>query len=263
MKEQEELFLFYEGAEQIFYLRAVSIRLPCSQTSLNMAHNCSKGSEASDVHCEMRGTQASDNARKSIVNELKKAEFRLAKPKSIDKSDTSELTDPSIVIEEIKEKLSSTNNADSKGDLEKTRHADFKGEKSRHTGRSTATKVGFFEVVTPPWVARKFLFALLRTPKIMLFVGILFWLSRLCFSVNLVKPKFYGLPKLCSFQFSVISGFLLKSESKWGLSRTNTTPCDKRGVTTSKNPTLCLISCGNIVILFRASSESNPGLFAE
>eukprot|EP00116_Pleurobrachia_bachei_P005740 sb/3466002/ len=32
-------------------------------------------------------------------------------------------------------------------------------------------------------------------------VGILFWLSRLCFSANLVKPKFYGLPKLCSFRW--------------------------------------------------------------
>eukprot|EP00116_Pleurobrachia_bachei_P011922 sb/3472184/ len=31
-------------------------------------------------------------------------------------------------------------------------------------------------------------------------VGILFWLSRLCFLANLVKPKFYGLPKLCSFR---------------------------------------------------------------
>eukprot|EP00116_Pleurobrachia_bachei_P012685 sb/3472947/ len=31
-------------------------------------------------------------------------------------------------------------------------------------------------------------------------VGILFWLPRLCFLANLVKPKFYGLPKLCSFQ---------------------------------------------------------------
>eukprot|EP00116_Pleurobrachia_bachei_P014233 sb/3474495/ len=32
--------------------------------------------------------------------------------------------------------------------------------------------------------------------------------------------------------------FLPKTESKWGLSRANTTPRDKRGVTTSKNPTL-------------------------
>eukprot|EP00116_Pleurobrachia_bachei_P018883 sb/3479145/ len=38
--------------------------------------------------------------------------------------------------------------------------------------------------------------------------------------------------------FPVISGFLPKSESKWGLSHANTTPRDKRGVTTSKNPTL-------------------------
>eukprot|EP00116_Pleurobrachia_bachei_P012304 sb/3472566/ len=82
------------------------------------------------------------------------------------------------------------------------------------------TKVGFFKVVTPPprWRAEFYLR-----------VGILIWLSRLCFSANLVKPKLYGLPKLC---------FLSRSESKWGLSRTNTTPRDKRGVTTSKNLTL-------------------------
>eukprot|EP00116_Pleurobrachia_bachei_P005034 sb/3465296/ len=181
----------------------------------------------------------------------------------------------------------------------------------------------------------------LKCASFYLCVGFLFWLSRLCFSANLVKPKIYGLPKLCSscflmchhmrlktiwankafptlltfvrplsrettislgpvvssvsqssekssesikisagispveenrmleyhltidtqlkhqiatntqvedagffevceffFLFPVISGFFLpKSESKWGLSRANTTPCDERGVTTSKNPT--------------------------
>eukprot|EP00116_Pleurobrachia_bachei_P009980 sb/3470242/ len=118
-----------------------------------------------------------------------------------------------------------------------------------------------FLKLSPPWVVREFLFArrnlvLALTPLFLgNFVGILFWLSRLCFSVNLVKPKFYGLPKLCSFP--VIIGFLPKSESKWGLSRANTfcrkvrasggchaqirRPRDKGGgLTTSKNPTLAL-----------------------
>eukprot|EP00116_Pleurobrachia_bachei_P009650 sb/3469912/ len=70
-----------------------------------------------------------------------------------------------------------------------------------------------FLKLSPPWVAREFLFAaqfgqtkVLRTPKNML--------------------------------FPVTSGLLPKSECKWGLSRANTTPRDKRGVTTSKNPTL-------------------------
>eukprot|EP00116_Pleurobrachia_bachei_P010600 sb/3470862/ len=57
----------------------------------------------------------------------------------------------------------------------------------------------------PIWANQSFT-KLLRTPKIML--------------------------------FPVISGFLWKSQSKWGLSLANTTPHDKRRVTTSKNPTL-------------------------
>eukprot|EP00116_Pleurobrachia_bachei_P017652 sb/3477914/ len=66
--------------------------------------------------------------------------------------------------------------------------------------------IGFFEVVTPLGGARVFICR----------VGIGFWLSRLCFLANLVKPN----------------------ESNWGLSRANTTLRDKWGVTTSKNPTL-------------------------
>ena len=50
------------------------------------------------------------------------------------------------------------------------------------------------------------------------------------------QTKVLRIPKI--MLFPVISGFLPKSESKWGLSRANTTPRDKRGVTTSKNPTL-------------------------
>eukprot|EP00116_Pleurobrachia_bachei_P002139 sb/3462401/ len=38
--------------------------------------------------------------------------------------------------------------------------------------------------------------AALENVLVYLCVGILFWLSRLCFLANLVKPKFYGLPKL-------------------------------------------------------------------
>ena len=87
------------------------------------------------------------------------------------------------------------------------------------------TNVGFFEVVTP-WVAREFLFArrnlvLALTP---LFLG------------QFGQTKVLRTPKIVLLP--VISGFLPKSESKWGLSRANTTPRDIRGVTTSKNPTL-------------------------
>ena len=75
-------------------------------------------------------------------------------------------------------------------------------------------------------MAREFLFArrnlvLALTP---LFLG------------HFGQTKVLRTPKI--MLFPVISGFLPKSESKWGLSRANTTPRDKRGVTTSKNPTL-------------------------
>eukprot|EP00116_Pleurobrachia_bachei_P001450 sb/3461712/ len=96
-------------------------------------------------------------------------------------------------------------------------------------------------------------------------VGILFSFSRPCFFANLVKSKFYDsqnyalsgdirffaenniqigqnkvlrTPKI--MLFPLISGFLPKSESKWGLSRPNTTPRDKWGVTTS-NKNNCII----------------------
>eukprot|EP00116_Pleurobrachia_bachei_P001167 sb/3461429/ len=85
--------------------------------------------------------------------------------------------------------------------------------------------VGFFEVVTP-WVTREFLFArrnlvLALTP---LFFG------------QFGQTKVLRTPKI--MLFPVISGFLPKIESKWKLSRANTTPRNKRGVTTSNNPTL-------------------------
>eukprot|EP00116_Pleurobrachia_bachei_P016084 sb/3476346/ len=70
-------------------------------------------------------------------------------------------------------------------------------------------------------------------------VGILFWLS--FGSHAFVSRPIWSNQSFRTLKimlFPVISGFLPKSESKWGLSRANTTPCDKRGVTTSKNPTL-------------------------
>ena len=74
-----------------------------------------------------------------------------------------------------------------------------------------------FLKLSPPWVAREFLFArrnlvLALTP---LFLG------------QFGQTKVLRTPKI--MLFPVISGFLPKSESKWGLSRANTTPRDKRG----------------------------------
>ena len=87
-----------------------------------------------------------------------------------------------------------------------------------------------FLKLSPPWVTREFLFArrnlvLALTP---LFLG------------QFGQTKVLRTPKI--MLFPVISGFLPKSESKWGLSRANTTPRDKRGVTTSKNPTLAYLT---------------------
>eukprot|EP00116_Pleurobrachia_bachei_P018741 sb/3479003/ len=83
-----------------------------------------------------------------------------------------------------------------------------------------------FLKLSPPWVPREFLFA---RRNLVLAITPLF-LDQFCQTKVLRTPKIMIFP--------VTSGFLPKSESKWGLSRANTTPRDKRGVTTSKNQTL-------------------------
>eukprot|EP00116_Pleurobrachia_bachei_P014527 sb/3474789/ len=92
-------------------------------------------------------------------------------------------------------------------------------------------KVGFFEVVTPLGRA-----------------GVLFARRNLVLALTALFLCQFGQTIVLRTHkimfFPVISSFLPKSESKWGLSRANTTRCDKKGVTTSKNPTLytCIIS---------------------
>eukprot|EP00116_Pleurobrachia_bachei_P007338 sb/3467600/ len=83
-----------------------------------------------------------------------------------------------------------------------------------------------FLKLSPPWVAREFLFArrnlvLALTP---LFLG------------QFGQTKVLRTPKI--MLFPVIPGFLPETENKWGLSRANKTRAPPRGVTTSKNPTL-------------------------
>eukprot|EP00116_Pleurobrachia_bachei_P016321 sb/3476583/ len=74
--------------------------------------------------------------------------------------------------------------------------------------QSLNLKVGFFEVVTPLGGARIFICA-----------------SESCFGSHaFVSGQFTAKIML----FPVISGFMPKSESKWGLPRANTTPRDER-----------------------------------
>eukprot|EP00116_Pleurobrachia_bachei_P012927 sb/3473189/ len=86
--------------------------------------------------------------------------------------------------------------------------------------RRSGCKVGFFEVVTPLGGVRVFICA-----------------SESCFGSHaFVSWPIWSIQSFTDSQnYPVISGFLPKSESKWGLSRANTMPRDKRGVTTSKN----------------------------
>eukprot|EP00116_Pleurobrachia_bachei_P002058 sb/3462320/ len=83
-----------------------------------------------------------------------------------------------------------------------------------------------FLKLSPHRVAREFLFA---RQNLVLVV-------RPLFLSQFGQTKVLRTPKI--MLFPVIPGFLPESESKFGLSRANTTPRDKRGVTTSKNPTL-------------------------
>eukprot|EP00116_Pleurobrachia_bachei_P005848 sb/3466110/ len=88
-------------------------------------------------------------------------------------------------------------------------------------GGSVPETHGFFEVVTPLGGARVFISR--DSPHLL--------------SLFDKNPDITGKSIIKIMLFPVISGFLSKSESKWGLSRANTTTRDKRGVTTSKNPT--------------------------
>eukprot|EP00116_Pleurobrachia_bachei_P009868 sb/3470130/ len=72
-----------------------------------------------------------------------------------------------------------------------------------------------FLKLSPPWVAREFLFAC----RNLVLAFTLLFLSQFGQTQVLRTPKI--------MLFLVISSFLPKSESKWGLSRANTTPGDK------------------------------------
>eukprot|EP00116_Pleurobrachia_bachei_P011923 sb/3472185/ len=86
--------------------------------------------------------------------------------------------------------------------------------------------VGFFEVVTPQGGVRVFICASDSCFGSHAFVSRPIWSNQ-----RFTDSQNYALAFSCDIRF------LPKSESKWGLSRANTTPCDERGVTTSKNPT--------------------------
>eukprot|EP00116_Pleurobrachia_bachei_P008400 sb/3468662/ len=109
------------------------------------------------------------------------------------------------------------------------------------------TKVGFYKVITP-WVAHEYLFVC----------------RNLVLVANLVKPKFYGLPKLCSSklvktnftdsQNYPLSGdirlFCQKVRASGGCHAQIRRRVTKGGVTTTKNSTLYMYSrvCPGFVV---------------
>eukprot|EP00116_Pleurobrachia_bachei_P016925 sb/3477187/ len=74
-----------------------------------------------------------------------------------------------------------------------------------------------FLKLSPPWVAREFLFA--RRNLVLALTPL--------FLSQFSRTKVLRTPKI--MPFPVISSLLPKSKRKWGLSRANTTPRDKRG----------------------------------
>ena len=86
-------------------------------------------------------------------------------------------------------------------------------------------KVGFFEVVAPLGGARVFICA-----------------SESCFGSHaFVSRPIWSNQSFTDSKNYALSGdirFFTEKRKQVGLSRANTTPRDKRGVTTSKNPTL-------------------------